>query len=270
MARRRGRRQSTEIGNWFLGGALILIALVLGGVFAFYWIQSKYVTAVDAKTYCPVDGPTSVTAVLFDISDPIEDVTQNDLRNKLEAVSRDVPKGGLIAIYAIGPAGHPTSLYSLCNPGDGSELSQITGNPKIARERWQKAFVEPLEKVLFAIDPNAVADTSPIMASIQSVKVELFDREKTTGYRRFILVSDMVENSEKYSQYKVGVDYDAYVKSGAVKLRDGALAGISFDILYIRRPHLPFSSVEHVTFWNKWLTYFGAESVHAVQLEGSA
>ena len=39
-------------------------------------------------------------------------------------------------------------LLRICDPGRGTDVSSLTGNPKLLRERWEKKFDAPLREML--------------------------------------------------------------------------------------------------------------------------
>jgi len=273
MARRRRNRVGGSDGQphlWIVGGGLLLLALTLAGGYGYLLYEQRQIPTLDKDTFCPTKGPIAVQAVLFDTSDPITTNTRVDLTNQFEQIISTVPKGGLVAIYAISAVTeNDAPLFYLCNPGNGAELSELTGNPRIAKERWEKVFREPLDKIIVNVDPQVSTNSSPIMSAIQAIKLRAFDGQNAgASSKRFLIVSDMLEHTDAYSQYKSGLSFDAYLNSGAVQLRDGALDGIDFEILYVRRKTLRFSSIDHVAFWNRWIGRYGGRLVRTVQLEG--
>lgn len=268
---RRGRRK-TRGSTGLIIGSLSLIALSLGiiGAFAFLKMQASGNIALDKGTLCPVTGPTSVTAVLFDTTDPITPTTQRDLKNQFQKIIAALPVGDLLEIYNM--TDHPgelQSVFSGCNPGDGSTISEWTSNPRLARKRWEEAFDKPLRTLEERIGNNQQLSQSPIMADIQKVKIQLFDKPGIAAVRKsLIIASDMIEHTAAYSQYKSGIDYHEYEASSAKREYRTDLDGVGVTILYFERRSSKFNPKDHIAFWDSWVSGNRGEILRVTRLEG--
>jgi hypothetical protein len=234
-------------------------------------VQARDAVATDPKTGCPIDGgPNGVTAVLFDTSDPIPEATMADLANKFRNIAGSIKQGGYLWVGILTPeAGKLKELFGRCNPGDGSTVDVWTSNPGKHQKIWEEAFEKPLKKLPDQLPNGGQADQSPIMAGIQEIKLSLFDNGMfDKAPKRLVVVSDMMENTPAYSQYKSGPDYAAFRKSAADSRFRTDLLGADITILYFNRPERKFSSLDHAAFWKRWFSENGADNIEFIKLEG--
>lgn len=266
--KRRTRRHntSTTFGIIALAG---LILVIVGGFGYFKWVASQRV-ALDQKTNCPVTGPVTATAVLLDLTDTISATTLQDLKNRFEAAIDGVPPGGLIAIYGLTmTSGKLDELYLACNPGDGTDVDPLTSNPRLARERWEEGYRRPFDKLINGIGGGASASRSPIMAGIQKIKLTFFDSpENKLLKKNLVIVSDMIEHTNVYSQYQSGLDYNAYELSPARDMYRTSLTDIPTKIFYISRAKAPSKPMDIINFWKLWFDNNKVPNLEISRLEG--
>jgi hypothetical protein len=151
MPRRRSSRRSrgsTETAKYVLAAVLMLLALSASGAFLFGWMKVKPPPKLDQTSYCPIDGPYSIIVILIDSSDPLPDPAVKEVKTKLFDTADALEPYGLLEIRVLNAAGTGHVIFSRCNPGDGSNLNEFTGNPALALKRWHESFRAPLEKIL--------------------------------------------------------------------------------------------------------------------------
>lgn len=270
MARRYSRKKKkTSIGTVLGAGALGLLSLAMGIGFVWMWLRTDHTVTVEG-TNCPAAGATSATVVIFDATDQLSPTTLSDLKNQFRDIVGSVEKGGYLRVVSLsGKPGDIPLMFEACNPGDGSDIDNWTGNPEMARKKWKKAFDEPLDKLPDVIANGTGAIQSPIMAAIQKVKLTVFDGEIGAGRpSRLFVASDMIEHTELYSQYKAGPDYEKYAGSVAAKEYRTPLGGVDVSLLYVERPNRKFESLAHVEFWKQWVERQDGNFVNVIRLAG--
>lgn len=270
MSRRRRRKSGSTVG--LILGAIGCILLSVGIVGGYLYLKNRAAdeVALDQTTLCPVDGPRSVTAVLLDVTDPISDTTAADLRNEFQALVYQVPIGGLIQVYALTEReGELAATFSGCNPGAGKDVDEWTRNPRLAQERWEKAFQEPLEEISKRLREGANGQFSPIMAGIQQINLQAFSVPKHQGIpRSLVIASDMVEHTNSFSMYKAGASYPKYEQSGAPPKFRTPLDDIEVRVLEFQRSGLKFSDEDLSGFWNRWISSNSGVLVSFKRLQG--
>lgn len=254
MARRRKRnRNASSPWTWvaivFLGG-VILAAL---GFFGYVKLQASQAVAL-GEDACPVDGATSMTAVLLDITDPIAPITRVDLQNQFKQVVKDVDKGGLIEVYLLtGSEGELKRTFHGCNPGDGEGANPWTSNPKKIQKRWDEAFNKPLKEIEDQMGTSYKSERSPVMAGVQKIIIESFSQPELEGRHKTLYVaSDMMEHTDSFSMYKSGAKYAAFEKSPARDRFRVPLDGV--DVKFIAFQREKSISIDDLSqFWAAWV-----------------
>ena len=271
--RLRKRRSASEAGGLWTAGliAAAACALFAGGA----WIYMEAARAnpkIDPVTLCPAGGPAGVAAVLVDTTDALSPVQRVDILNKLRGLREELPRGWLVAIYPVKPTPEqpPRPSMSLCNPGRGEGLSQLTSNPALVEKRWREAFDTPLQDLLGSLIVDGQEKSSPIMETIQSVAVAEFgDPDKKPLPKRLVLVSDMLQYSQKFSQYNGARTFADFAKSDVYRSLKSDLRDVDVEILYISRPNQERrQNADHIEFWTDFFTDDGATVSRIVRVFG--
>jgi hypothetical protein len=179
-------------------------------------------------------------------------------------------KGELLDLSLLDPAAlSATTKFAQCNPGNGSDLNDLTGNVRLARDRWAKDFDTPLEAALKSAVGAGDAATSPIMAGIQKLAVERMvgtrDRSLPT---RLVVISDMLEHTQYFSSYKSGADFAAFQQSDASRRFSTDLGGAEVEIWMVQRPKEPADTRALANFWAQWVAANNGHFARAVLLQG--
>ncbi len=267
-SRRDLRRSDSFPIGWAIVGGIALVAVLAG----FAWL---YMGAVarnperDAETLCPKTGPVEQVLVLVDVTDPVGSIAQSDILNQLDAVADGLPRGGLFELRTlrIGDARTDT-IFSTCNPGDGSDLDHWTGNPEAARRRWTESFDGPLRTAMDQALQAESADTSPIMAGVQQIAVDRLGTQQAESIpNRLIIVSDLLENTPAFSMYRSGPDFAAYRASSAPAEFGTDLVGAAVEVWLLRRG-TKFAGSELANFWADWVQDNNGDFDRALQIQG--
>jgi hypothetical protein len=238
-----------------IGVPLILVALsLLGGLVGAYVAVTRNHVRLDPKTNCPVQGPSAITAILFDRTDPINDKQKLFLQNKLDLLRTSTQKFEEVGTYALENQGSDVikPLQQLCDPGKGDDLNPITGNPAMARERWEKQFDTPLRLMMEGMREGGGAKTSAIFEAVQSVSLQSFQRPNVAeASKKLVLVSDLLQFTKTMNLYKRALNYKVFRNTDeALRLRTN-LAGVAIEIFFIPRTtqdRIPAL----INFWTDW------------------
>ena len=161
---RRAKRGQDDIRK---GAPLIVIAvLLLAGLIGAYAYVARSRADLDPETGCPRSGPSAITAILFDRTDPINEKQRLYLTNKLDSFRERTQKFEEVDTYSLEDQRDNvvTPLLRVCDPGRGTDVSSITGNPKLLSERWEK---HPSEKCWRA-DCKAAEQRVPLSSRLSS------------------------------------------------------------------------------------------------------
>lgn len=265
----RSRGVASETGKYMLAAVLMLFALSAGGVLVYYSITVKSPPRLDQTSYCPLDGPQSILVILIDTSDPLPDPAAKEVKTNLFDTADTLEPYGLLEIRVLDAGGTGHVIFSRCNPGDGADLNEFTGNPAMARKRWKEAFRTPLETVLeHGLEPTP-SKISPIMRTIQNIAIERFaGRANESKRKRLVVVSDLLEHTADYSQYNGNLSFDRYRKSSAFLKFRTDLHEAEITFLMIQRKAMRGNSADLIRFWRDWVTDNNARFKLAIKLQG--
>jgi hypothetical protein len=268
---KRRSRNPGELRKHLLGGALTVIALGVLAAGAYVYATVARPPTLDRASLCPVDGPRSVTVVLLDSTDAIPDIAKREISTRLIDLAETLPDYQLLEIRLLDPTvpGGKT-IFSKCNPGDGSGLSEYTANPRLAKQRWLEGFRQPLDAAMDEGFRPLPGKTSPIMATIQRISVERFTGRAVEDVPKLLVViSDMLEHGPDYSQYSGDLSFARFKASRAYKKVQTDLHGAQVQIYYIQRTTgKPINSADHIRFWTDWIHDNNGRLKQAEKLQG--
>jgi hypothetical protein len=194
--RRRRNRSGGEVHKHLVGGVLATLAIGVLAAGAYVYATAARPPTLDQTSLCPVDGPRSITVVLLDSTDDIPDIARREVRTALTDLAETLPAYGLLEIRLLdSDAAGGRTVFAKCNPGDGSNLSEYTSNPRLAKKRWMDGFREPLDQALETGFRPLPGKVSPIMETVQRIAVERFTgRAADQVPKQLVLISDMIEH----------------------------------------------------------------------------
>jgi len=270
MASRRrrssGSASKNAAGIFLMGVAGTVIAAALVGFF----VVNQRKPHIDPETLCAEAGPSALTVILIDATDPISPLQRASIENQFAKLQAAIEQGERIDIYEIRDA--ETVLQpklGLCRPQSAAEVNELTGNKSIAQRRFDEKFRTPFDAIIDAMLERSEGQSSPIMEGIQGAAVASLSKWPTAQKKRLIIISDMLENGAGGVHYR-GVPAMATYKREALYERVRAnLTGVSAEIWYLRRGDA--ASVQgrtHIAFWSDYFADQGASLDRVVQIEG--
>lgn len=268
MATQFGKGKSGNTG-YAIGAGL---AVVLGAaIFGFFFYQNfNKAPAIDKMTFCP-NKVDSVTAVLIDATDEITPVQKVDIANRLDAIKEKLPKGGRIDLYALGEEnkGLTRQLFSMCNPGSGQNASALTENARLMERRWKRDFSEKLDDEMKRVMSFKDQPQSPIMEAVKAVAVQSFGGTSTANAdgKVLVIVSDMIQFTGSYNQYKGIGDFDQFTKGQYYQQIRTELRGVDVELIYVRRQTARnVQNPDHVRFWERFFRASGGKLAHVAPI----
>jgi hypothetical protein len=245
---------------------LAVSALIVGLVGWQLWVQLSGQRSLDASL-CPVAGEDTQTVVLVDLTDPLTVPQKQDLINQLELVRNSLPKYGRLTLYKVAPTSDQLlqPVLDLCNPGDGSELSQGNANPAAARKRWQEKFSKPLDAAFISLAQETGAETSPVLQSVQSVALTKLQRPDAQGKpRKLVLVSDLLQNTEGLNFYKGVPNADGLKHSDTYLNSKADLRGVDMELWMLTRPGL--AHIQNTALAQLWADVFADQGARVTRV----
>lgn len=268
---RRRSRTPGDLSKHLVGGVLTVLALGVLATGAYVYATLARPPTLDHTTLCPVNGPRSETVVLLDSTDAIPDIAKHEIRTTLIDMAETLPQYELLEIRLLDPnITGGRMIFSKCNPGDGSNLSEYTANPRLAKQRWMDGFREPLDQAMEAGFRPAPGKISPIMETIQQIAVDRFTGRNVEDVpKTLVVISDMLEHGPDYSQYSGDLSYARFKGSSAYRKVRTDLHGAAVEIYYIQRATArPLNSVDHIRFWAEWIRDNNGRFKQASKLQG--
>ncbi|WP_029048770.1 hypothetical protein [Cupriavidus sp. amp6] len=263
---RRGRQRRTR--ELVLGTlALLVVAAGLGVVG--YNMKSRP-NGLNPETMCPPDGPVGHYVLMVDKTDPLN-FTQKQAFSVIiqELVEKRIPEGYLLSVFVLGEDFKETAapLVELCNPGDGSDKSELTANLKRLKAQYRLKFMEPVLKQSESLISSQPAKWSPVFEMLQLVGINAYHKHDVKGERRLIIVSDMLHNTPQFTMYKGPVDYATFAATDYGKKAQPELRDVEVDLHYLMNsPQL--QTKKNLKFWEDYFSKAGARIVAVRPLEG--
>jgi hypothetical protein len=242
-----------------VGVGFLLLLAIAGFVIYLYVSKSRAVAELDPDTFCPKNGPASVTAVLVDRTDGINEVQAEALKALFMTWIEGVPEHGAFRVYEVaGGSGMPSPVLSVCNPGNVENVNVFTGNERLTRQRYEAKFRGPIEKLLADMLTDEEAQTSPIMEAVQAIAIRDFGAGRAKEERKLIVVSDLMQHTPEFSLYKAPPDIQGFRKSPYGRKIESDLSDVETTV-YLLHSSSAKQTRDVVQFWLDWLMFQRAD-----------
>ncbi len=233
QARRRRERRKTRWGvATAIAGGLVLLTLVVLG-------QSQ--DAAKDDDHCLVGAqPAAQAVVLLDPSDELSGVQQLSAAPRVIDALEGLPESAEIRVYAVARAGRGDAApeYRICKPRDPAGIGRLESlwvNRDLARRRYRREFLDPVEEALGALLGAAGDTASPIVEAIQTASVDAFQPRDAAIERHLLMVSDMVQHSADLSFFRETPDFGAFAGDPAYQTLRVDLDGAEATVFLLAR-----------------------------------
>ncbi len=219
---------------------IVLLIVVIAGIIAFFLIETP---KLHGKTGCPREkGHTAVTlSIVLDATENYGETQQRSIVNTVWDSVEALEVYDRIKIYTVESTAQPP-IFHLCKPG--KELQDSPAHRLLKDVRFKKYLNDALEKL------QGTSDESPIIASLGWVAA---DRERDGSSQHILLVSDLIENFDGFSQYSPS--WPAVYKANRKRIHDQCpmLNGVQINILWPTRPDQSTQDNTLVSWWDEYL-----------------
>lgn len=271
--RRRSRERRRAARDNIIGALLLAVAMmaVAAGVAAYAYLRGQ-ARPLEAQTLCPKDGPDQVTVVLLDVTDPLNAAQRQGLQNEFIALRDRLPPHARLEVYTVGDTDGTllTPVAALCNPGRGSDIDWLRGNPGRVEKRWREAFEVPLNAALEAALQAPTAQRSPILESIQSVSLtSLLLPAHRDRPRSLIVVSDLLQHTDGLTFYRGLPTADRLISLPAFARLRADLRNVKVELWLVRREaEASRQGRALIELWQGIFAAQGAEVIRVYALAG--
>lgn len=268
MAKRRPKkRRSSRRGRGGSGGGnviwyvaiVVCLALIGGTVFLSQKLIAK--GEIDQATLCHTSGPINVTAILLDLTDPLSETQQARLKT---IMANEIASSSVDTMISLGvvseSAANWGARFAKCKPATGEAANGLYENPTIIAARYRHEFTDPIQVTLAGMLEGDVESQSPIMEALQSLISETPDFTRTSGVRKLMIVSDMLQHSDNLSFYRQQ-GWDFFMAQNGARRLAGNLADVEVEILRIPRTggNLPSNELTE-GFWTRYFDKQGSRA----------
>lgn len=249
---RTGRRSGGGV-FWYALGAIIALGLL--GAAGFWQFKTSREMAFDTETLCPSpSGPVAMTAILFDLTDPLTKAQSNQLAQYIEQEFSSAAAGTQFTMGVVSEdAASWGATEPLCKPIMAQDASALTQNLAMVRDRYEAGFIAPMRRNLAHMTSATGANSSPIMESLQGLVADSRGFLTFSGARKLIVVSDLLQHSDVMSFYR-GDDWQSFAASHAYQRLGHTLSGAEIMLFAVPR------DVERIrdpaVIEDFWLRYF--------------
>ena len=262
-SRKKRNKSSSGIGTALtvIGAMALLIALVGAGVFL--TINTEKEVALDKDSLCPKTGARGTVAVLLDTTDELALVTKNEVKDKILEIQRTLPRFYQVSVYTLNETGlNEKPVASICNPGrldQRDKLAQqgLTANPILIERKYNEFESAILIAIDSVFEKQFGATQSPLLASLQELSVvipkpiDIDDELYFAGRNKIVFVTDFLEHTEIFSNYRSGLNFEEFQKSRATEKFGKSYNNLEFELLMVRRNIEQFTTLDLAKFWAK-------------------
>ena len=266
IRRARGKRKSN---NDLAGYLIISIALVIIVLFIVTYVRVSGSQVVLMDNLCREDGVVPrETVLLIDATDSYSESQRDQVLFKINEYIDDSLEYERLTLYALNE--DPDTFlptFSICNPGDGGDASEWTENKKQLARTWETRFKNELTEAINPLVGQNSAENSPIIEMLKFVGIRTFLESKSSE-RRIILVSDMMEHTERYSHYDDPINFKQIENTPfEISIRPN-LPNVEVDVLYLYRPELAgYQNLGHIEeFWSPLISVSGGKLTNASRI----
>lgn len=268
MASRR-RRVKKESQDRIRGILLMMlgVALIAGLGALSWWVKATKVAL--GPDNCPVTAPRAIHVIMIDQSDPITPQQAQVIRDQLGSIKKHAAFGTRFDIYTF--EGNTTDelkpKLSLCAPGKPEEANELIDNPERIKRTYDEKFAAQIDASIESLLHASVLPTSPIIESIRAASITSFGSSDVGQIPLHLtLISDMIQHSPAYSQFRADSNYEALSKTPDWARLRPQLKGAETDVLYLlrdaKRNGRPIQSRGHQEFWEQLINSSGGVATH--------
>jgi len=253
--------------------ALIAMAVLIIGFFAVSFSKEQSKSSLINKDNFCANNLEKLTVIIIDATDKLSLIQKASLKTRLWEIANNLEKNThKIQIFSVDKIIDKILEPSidLCNPGSALEANQLTENKKIIQKRYEEKFKNNLDIILDNVLNRDSLNQSPIMESIQSVAITSFIPLTNKAInKKLILVTDLLQNTPKFSAYKNSYDFTQYKESEHWKHVKSDLENVDVELFFLHRENTgKIQTPKLRDFWMEFFSAQGASVSRFLPIEG--
>ncbi len=256
MSRRRRQKKKADLkGKLFLGVGVVLI-IVLG--FSAYQMNQKVIKR-DSTSMCRVDNKIArETALVIDATDSFSNSQALLVKKELESLLENALTDERFTLYVLGKEiDDNPDRFTVCNPGDGRDKSELTSNKRRLRQKWEELFFGRIVDAVDELTGEHHSNQSPILEMMKLVSIKSMYKSKAEE-KRIVIISDMLQHTRRYSHYKTTPDFFNFNATPYSIEQKPQLSDVDVEILYlIRGKDILRQNRGHISFWEQHVSTAG-------------
>jgi len=223
------------------------------------------------ELFCPAQGPKDHLVLLVDKSEKLNFTQRSAITTRYEALlKQELSEGDMLSVFAMGAnvQENATPLFQRCHPGDTRGKSELTDNLARIEKRYRQEFLDPALSILTKQSLTVESESSPIIETLQIVSINSFQRFNSTGQKRLVLVSDMIQHTDGYSMYRdKQPEFPRFKDTPFGKKSSVNLQGVMVELNYVfNYPNL--QTRRNSLFWEHLIDESGGSLVKINKVEG--
>ncbi|OLQ70825.1 hypothetical protein BIT28_15550 [Photobacterium proteolyticum] len=247
----RSRRNKKKVAKQ-KGMLITMFAFVIILAFGYiYWDISKNSIIRDSETMCRTDDYISKdTVLLIDATDSFSSSQSIQIEKEVKKILLNASIDDRFSLYVIDDNTDDfKEAFYVCNPGDGSNKSELTSNKRRLKENWEKTFYDRVINSVKELAGTHTSNTSPIIEMIKLASLQTLYSSNADS-KEMIIISDMLEHTTKYSHYKNKPNFDEYKRLPYSIEQKPNLDGVDVKVFYlVRTKDRTRQNRGHINFW---------------------
>jgi len=262
------RTKTRKRRNKSSGGFATLIAIIcaivaliaLVGAGAYLALNTEDEVALN-DDLCPKRGARATVAILLDTTDELAQVTKTEVKSRILDVQRTLERYYRVSVYTLSEDGlNPTPIASICNPGRLEQMDKLaqqglTANPAMIARKYSEFETSISNSINSVYAKKFEAAQSPLLSSLQELNglmpepVNIDQEFNVAGKNQIIFVTDLLEHTDVFSNYRSGINIAEYESSRAREKYGRSYEDIDLKFWIVGRNKGNFTTMELMNFW---------------------
>lgn len=250
--------------------AILLIAMTVCILIGALYLYFQGSNPPNPDSLCPQAGALGQVVVLIDQSTEFDFIQKEAFKTYIKKVAeKEVKEGERLTAFILEEDIKQASIpvFDKCNPGDGSTKNQWTENPEKYAKFYKDKYLTEWLNIEKRLIPQSDLKSSPIMEMLQLVSIDGFRKYNITGRKRLIIISDMLQNTPTFSQYRAQVNFEQFKKTDYFQKVRTKFEAVDVELMYLM--HSPqLQTRGHAIFWEDYFREMGAKIISVNLIEG--